>query len=101
MITISKTAKAIQRFFEAMAKARVNSTLLGMGREKIEVLGYSYEALRMGPSAWPWRKTTQKSAGNSEAGTAISSLNVAEIDNGWTLDPDRDRGAASSIGFIQ
>jgi len=38
MITISKTAKALQRFFEAMAKARVNSVLLGMGREKVEEL---------------------------------------------------------------
>ena len=62
MITINKTAKALQRFFEAMAKARVNSVLLGMGRAKVEELGYSYEALRAGPSAWPWRKTTQDSA---------------------------------------
>ena len=66
MITISKIAKALQRFFEATAKARVNSTLLGMGREKVEELGYSYEALRAGPSAWPWRKTTQDSAVTSE-----------------------------------
>ena len=71
MITISKTAKALQRFFEAMAKARVNSVLLGMGREKVEELGYSYEALRAGPSAWPWRKTTQDSAATGEIGMQL------------------------------
>ncbi len=68
MITISNIARALQRFFEATAKARVNSVLLGMGREKVEELGYSYEALRAGPSAWPWRKTTQDSAVTSEIG---------------------------------
>lgn len=75
MITISKTAKALQRFFEAMAKARVNSTLLGMGREKVEELGYSYEALRAGPSAWPWRKTTHNSAATGEIGAQVRGLN--------------------------
>ena len=66
MITITGTINALGRFFEAMAKARVNSTLLGMGRERVEQFGYSYEALRTGPSAWPWRKTTQDSAEESE-----------------------------------
>ena len=75
MITISKTAKALQRFFESMAKARVNSVLLGMGREKVEQLGYSYEALRAGPSAWPWRKTTQDSAVTGEIGMQVRGLN--------------------------
>ncbi len=80
MITISKTAKAIQRFFEATAKARVNSTLLGMGREKVEELGYSYEALRAGPSAWPWRKTTHDSAVTGEIGVQVRGLNeISEI----------------------
>lgn len=66
MITISSTVQALQRFFEATAKARVNSTLLGMGRAKVEQLGYSYEALLQGPNAWPWRKTTQDSARERE-----------------------------------
>ena len=80
MITISKTAKAIQRFFEAMAKARVNSTLLGMGREKVEELGYSYEALLVGPSAWPWRKTTHDSAATGKIGAQVRGLNeISEI----------------------
>lgn len=75
MITINKTAKALQRFFEATAKARVNSVLLGMGREKVEQLGYSWEALRDGPSAWPWRKTTQDSAATAEIGVQVRELN--------------------------
>lgn len=75
MITISKTAKAIQRFFEATAKARVNSTLLGMGREKVEQLGYSYEALQAGPSAWPWRKTTHDSAATGAIGMQLREHN--------------------------
>ena len=80
MITISKTAKAIQRFFEATAKARVNSTLLGMGREKVEELGYSYEALQIGPSAWPWRKTTHDSAATGEIRAQVRGLNeISEI----------------------
>lgn len=74
MITMSKTARALQRFFEATAKARVNSSLLGMGRVKVEELGYSYEALRAGPSAWPWRKTTQDSAATSATGTQVHEL---------------------------
>jgi hypothetical protein len=53
MITISNTATALKRFFEATAKARVNSVLLQMGRKKVEELGFSYEALRAGPSAGP------------------------------------------------
>lgn len=75
MITISKAAQALQRFFEATAKARVNSTLLGMGREKVEELGYSYEALLAGPSAWPWRKTTYNSAATDEIGAQVRGLN--------------------------
>ena len=89
MITISKTAKAIQRFFEAMAKARVNSTLLGMGREKVEELGYSYEALLVGPSAWPWRKTTHDSAVTGDIGVQVRGLNeISEI-------PHKQQPAAS------
>lgn len=66
MISINRIASAMQGFFEAMAKARVNSVLLGMDRDQLAKCGYSYELLRRGPSAWPWRETTQDGA--SEAG---------------------------------
>ena len=80
MITMNKVAKALQRFFEAIAKARVNSVLLGMGRDKVEQLGYSYEALLVGPAAWPWRKTTHDSAATGEIGMQVRELNeISEI----------------------
>ena len=66
MNTFIKFTRALQRALEATAKARANSVLLGMGREKVEELGYSYEALRIGSSAWPWRKTTHNSAEETE-----------------------------------
>ena len=69
MISMNKIAITARRFLEATTKARMNSakamvntTLLGMGREQVEELGYSYEALLLGPSAWPWQKMTQDSA---------------------------------------
>jgi hypothetical protein len=61
MFTITKVSKAMSGFFESIAKSRVNSVLLGMGREKVEAFGYSYDALRLGPDAWPWRQTPQNS----------------------------------------
>lgn len=77
MISISKTTRALERLFDAMAKSRVNSVLLNMGRARVEELGYSYEALRAGPSAWPWRKTTQDSSATSEIGVRVAELNDA------------------------
>lgn len=62
MISKNRIIAAARGFFEAIARARVNSVLLGFGREKAEELGYSYDALLLGPSAWPWRNTTQHRA---------------------------------------
>ena len=39
MISISPFINAMNRHLEAVAKARVNSVLLGMDREKLEELG--------------------------------------------------------------
>lgn len=55
MNTLSKFIKSIGVFFDLIAKARVQSTLLGMGREWVERHGYSYDLLRAGTSEWPWR----------------------------------------------
>tara|TARA_R110002074_G_scaffold84603_2_gene187752 strand:- start:627 stop:956 length:330 start_codon:yes stop_codon:yes gene_type:complete len=74
MNTISRIIRPLQRAFEATAKARVNSVLLGMGREKVEEYGYSFDALRLGPSAWPWRKTPQNGAEGKEASNHIRYL---------------------------
>lgn len=71
---MTSTMKALQRFFEATGKARVNSVLLSMGREKTEELGYSYEALRDGVSAWPWRKTPQNRAKEIETQSHVREL---------------------------
>jgi hypothetical protein len=59
MFAITNVTNAIIGFFESIAKARVNSVLLGMGREKVEEFGYSYDALQLGPDAWPWREMPQ------------------------------------------
>ncbi len=59
MNTISKTINSMNRFFDRVAKARMQSTLLTMGRAWVEDKGYSYEALRGGVSAWPWRKPAE------------------------------------------
>ena len=74
MITIINRAKALQRYFEAMTKVRVNSTLVVMGHEKVEEQCYSHEALCVGPSAWSWRKTTQDSANKAEIETPLHRL---------------------------
>ena len=41
--------------FENIAKARVNSVLLMTDRDQLKAWGYSWEALKQGPQAWPWR----------------------------------------------
>ena len=64
MISINRIGSALQGFFENVAKARVNSVLLGMDAEKLAQVGISRAALERGPSAWPWRETTQDSAAN-------------------------------------
>ncbi len=74
MITISKTIKSMQHFFESTAKARVNSTLLTMGQEWVEDKGYSYAALRVGVSAWPWRQSPEEVASEREIKRVIGEL---------------------------
>ena len=48
MITISTIIESTGRFFDTIARARVQSTLLTMGREWVERNGYSWELLRAG-----------------------------------------------------
>ena len=43
-------------FFDSIAKARMQSTLLSMDRAWVESQGYSYTLLRAGVSEWPWRE---------------------------------------------
>ena len=74
MNTITRTINLLQRAFDAMAKARVNSVLLGMGREKVEKYGYSFDALQLGPSAWPWRKSTREMAKENELVATVCRL---------------------------
>ena len=57
MFTMNKIGRALARGFENIAKARVNSVLLGMDRKKLAEMGYSYDALLLGPKARPWRIT--------------------------------------------
>ena len=67
MITISRIGGALQRFFENMAKARVNSVLLGMDRARLAEMGFSYRLLEQGPKAWPWRESNQDGAPQADA----------------------------------
>ena len=54
---MNSIAKAVKDFFERVAKARMQSTLLSMGRKWAEDKGYSYEAIVAGESDWPWRQS--------------------------------------------
>ena len=77
-MTIAKIMHALQRFFEAIAKARVNSVLLGMGPERVEQLGYSWAALQHGPEAWSWRQMPQESAPQRSSAIADRALAISE-----------------------
>jgi hypothetical protein len=74
MITITRIIKSMGRSIDSMAKARVNSALLSMGREWVEDKGYSYEALRAGVSKWPWRRSPEKVAEEKQIKRAIREL---------------------------
>ncbi len=74
MNTIGKTINSMNRFFERVAKARMQSTLLTMGQKWTEDKGYSYEAIVAGESAWPWRKLPEKRAEEKEIKRAIREL---------------------------
>ena len=75
MNTMSKVLKSMEGFFESIARARVQSTLLSMGRDRVEKYGYSYDMLRAGVSEWPWRATPEAVAEAKEVKRAISELN--------------------------
>ena len=70
MQTLKRIITAIQNACDAMARARVYSTLILLGREQVESYGYSWEALRQGPSAYPWPRTPAKTATDAPLVTA-------------------------------
>jgi len=72
---MSAIIKSTQRLFENTARARVQSTLLIMGREWVERHGYSWEMLCAGPSEWPWRQSTPTVNPGQEIRRAITELN--------------------------
>jgi uncharacterized protein YjiS (DUF1127 family) len=74
MNTISKAIESFRHFFDATAKARMLSTLLGMGPEWVEMRGYSYALLRKGIGAWPWRQDPAQTAEEKEIRRAIREL---------------------------
>ena len=74
MNTINKTVKSMKHFFENLAKARMQSTLLSMGREWVESNGYSYEAVKAGVSKWPWHSSPEKVTREKEISRAIREL---------------------------
>ncbi len=74
MLNLSKTRKSLQCYFEAIARARVQSTLLTMGPEWAEKYGYSWTALRGGIDGWPWRKPAPQAATEKEIKRAIREL---------------------------
>ncbi len=71
---MNSIAKAVKDFFERLAKARMQSTLLSMGRKWAEDKGYSYEAIVAGESEWPWRKSPEKAVNDKEIRRVIREL---------------------------
>jgi uncharacterized protein YjiS (DUF1127 family) len=74
MKTMSAIIKSTGRVFDTIARARVHSTLLTMGREWVERNGYSWELLRAGVSEWPWRQNPETVAAEKEIKRAIAEL---------------------------
>ena len=83
MQTLKRIITAIQNACAAMARARVYSTLIMLGREQVESYGYSWEALRQGPSAYPWPQAPAKTAAESPLVTAYEAqvIGVGEARN--------------------
>lgn len=75
MSKLNAIRQSLEKYFTAIAKARVQSTLLTMGPEWVEKYGYSYQALRRGVDAWPWRQPTEKIREEKEIRRAIHELN--------------------------
>ena len=81
MNTLSKFIKSIGVFFDLIAKARMQSTLLGMGREWVERHGYSYDLLRAGTSEWPWREAEATVTGEQPLEHKVSDLKLPATDD--------------------
>jgi hypothetical protein len=75
MSKLRKILQSMERSFTAVARARVQSTLLTMGPEWAEKYGYSWEALRQGIDAWPWRRSGEAKVEEKEIRRAICELN--------------------------
>jgi len=75
MKTMTAMIESTGRLFDTIAKARVQSALLAMGRVWVERHGYSWELLRAGVSEWPWRQSTEAVATERETRRAIAELN--------------------------
>lgn len=74
MIKLLKIRESLAGYFDAVSRARVLSTLLTMGPEWAERYGYSYQALRRGIEAWPWRQSAEKTVEEKEIRRAIREL---------------------------
>ena len=74
MKTMFAIIKSTGRLFDTIARARVQSALLAMGRVWVERHGYSWELLRAGVSEWPWRQSTQAVTAERETRRAIAEL---------------------------
>lgn len=114
MKILSTASKYAGRYLQALARARVQSTLLLMGRDWVEKYGYSWDLLQSGTEAWPWRKPDEPVRDEQEIRRAIHELHqlsdreLRELglarsgietavrsghpDRGFSLD-DRDRAA--------
>lgn len=75
MKTMSAIIKSTGCMFDTIARARVQSALLAMGRVWVEQHGYSWEMLRVGVSEWPWHQGTEAATTEQENGHAIADLN--------------------------
>lgn len=76
MTTPAKKIDSGGNFFERIARARMQSTLLSMGRVWVERHGYSWELLRAGTAYWPWRQTLEAVAG--KPGTRRAGLDLKQ-----------------------
>lgn len=74
MNTPAKIFNSVGNFFDRIARARMQSTLLAMGRDWVERQGYSWELLRAGTDYWPWRQTPAAAAEEREIRRSIREL---------------------------
>ena len=74
MITISNTIKSIGNILDRIAKARVQSWLIRMGRDWTENNGYNHDDILVGVSKWPWRRSLETVAVKKEIKRTVSEL---------------------------